>query len=284
MNTEYQWCGLGGGNYCYCDSTTYSDPSSLPASSCDALCYGSGSYACGGTGKIGLYSATVSFTPIIPKHGRLEVDLSSYSYYGCFADLRNFRVLNETQTSFQLNDPQFCCNYCAAVDHAWCGVQNGRNCYCGKTTTSATQVVSTDCSVGCDGAPDVLCGVRLRMNIYSATVSIPTETATTIDPADHTSTAEPTSASDKSSSLSGGAITGIVIGVVAGLSLLGMVFWFLRSRSRRSQPVEMEDASRSTSEPRALNKEPRELTGQSVSPELPAPNMQPVELDTHTGR
>ncbi|KAJ5113488.1 hypothetical protein N7456_002022 [Penicillium angulare] len=287
VNTKFEWCGVGAGRYCFCDSTTQTEPSSLPASSCNAHCYGAGSYACGGTGAIGLYSATVSFTPTVTTGVSEFKKLSSYSHYGCYVDPSTQRVLSEVQTLFQLNDPQFCCDYCASADggYNWCGVENGHNCYCGKTTTSATQAVSTDCSIGCNGAADVQCGGRLRMNLYSATVSFPTGTTITTSPADSTSTAEATSG--KSSGLSGGAIAGIVIGAVAGVALIvAAAFWFMRSRSRPGhiQPVEMEAPGRSPSEPRTMNKEPRELLGNGESPELPTSNQPPVELDANTGR
>ena len=38
LNTDYSLCGVEDGGQCFCDSTTYSDLTSLPASSCASTC------------------------------------------------------------------------------------------------------------------------------------------------------------------------------------------------------------------------------------------------------
>ncbi|KAJ5689235.1 hypothetical protein N7462_003627 [Penicillium macrosclerotiorum] len=280
VRTTYEFCGVGGGNYCFCGSTTQTDQTLLPESSCNAQCYGDGRYACGGSGAIGLYSATTSFTPITTTGITKISSMSSYSYYGCYTDSTR-RVLGEMQRSFQLNDPQFCCDYCLGVStgYQWCGVENGHNCYCGSTTSSATTAMSTDCSIGCDGAPDVQCGGRWRMNIYSVTVSLPVTTTASTTQTDHvsTETAAATSLDSQSSGLGGGAIAGIVIGAVAGVVLAAILFWILRFRRKRAGGG---TSSMRPSELTGVNNEPRELSVQNIS-EFAAENSQPSELDSH---
>ncbi|KAJ5188563.1 hypothetical protein N7491_004883 [Penicillium cf. griseofulvum] len=69
----------------------------------------------------------------------------------------------------------------------------------------------------------------------------PTPTSTNTDTGTPTPTPTSTLAPDtytsSGSSLGGGAIAGIVIGVVAGLGLVGAIAFFLRRRSRRSAPA-----------------------------------------------
>lgn len=283
-STNNTWCGLGNGNYCFCDTTTFANPSSLPDSSCTSTCYGDVNYACGGQGALGLYSATTELIPTKTAIVSKTLELEGYSNYGCFTDSSDHRVLSAKQQVFQMNDPEWCCNFCAGSGggYRWCGVENGHNCYCASSTSSnALEAPASECNVGCYGMPSVQCGARLRINLYSATGPLPqTVSAASTTQADSESTTGASSGqiSGSSSGLSGGAIAGIVIGAVAGVALAVFAFWFLRPARRRRDVVST--LSIPSSDSRTMNKDPRELDGDHFS-ELPvaAANMQPLELD-----
>ncbi|KAJ5319108.1 uncharacterized protein N7506_011812 [Penicillium brevicompactum] len=243
-STNNTWCGLGNGNYCFCDSTTVANPSSLPDSSCSSTCYGDVNYACGGAGAVGLYSATTEFVPTKTAIVSKTLELEGYSNYGCFTDSSDHRVLSAKQQVFQMNDPEWCCSFCAGAGggYRWCGVENGHNCYCASSTSSgALEAPASECKVGCYGKPNVQCGARLRINLYSATGSLPeTVSAVSTTQADQESTTVAISgnSSGSGSGLSGGAIAGIAIGAVAGVVSAGLAFWFL-CRSRRKSDFDI---------------------------------------------
>lgn len=297
-STNNTWCGLGNGNYCFCDSTTIANPSSLPDSSCASTCYGAANYACGGDGALGLYSATTEFIPTTTAIVSEILELQGYSNYGCFTDSSDNRVLSVKQQVWQMNDPEWCCNFCAGSDggYQWCGVENGHNCYCASSTSSNVLTApASDCNVGCYGMPNVQCGARLRINLYSARGSLPqtvSAVSTTQAGHDSTTTASSGQSSNSSSGLSDGGIAGIVIGAVAGVALAVVAFWFLRPGRRKSNisassvsTPGFSAPSEPSSDGRTINKDPRELNADCAT-ELPiAPaNMQPLELDANPGK
>ncbi|OOQ84353.1 hypothetical protein PEBR_30584 [Penicillium brasilianum] len=86
-----------------------------------------------------------------------------------------------------------------------------------STPTSTTSASSTSSSTSASTTSS------------TSTSSVPTSTATSATPA--------TAGNGSSSSLSGGAIAGIVIGVVAGVAVVGGLFFYFGRRNRRNNNV-----------------------------------------------
>lgn len=75
------------------------------------------------------------------------------------------------QTASSLQTPSMCAAYCSGVEGATVfGVQNGDNCFCGKSY--GKHGISTACNSPCNGDPDSICG-GIRVNsVYSLTVPL----------------------------------------------------------------------------------------------------------------
>jgi hypothetical protein len=90
---------------------------------------------------------------------------------GCFVDLSTKRVLNgsysESSTSMTV---QSCMATCRSQSFAYAGVQHGRQCFCGKSMTSA-KLAPSECTLPCTGDRSLICGGNYRMNVYAFTPS-----------------------------------------------------------------------------------------------------------------
>lgn len=149
--TTWSWCGVANGNYCLCDATTRQDLVSLPASRCSTECAAASGVSCGGHYAINLYSATTSFAASQSARGVTSIkDVAGYSYYGCYTDQQDRRILTVGGQK-KLVEPQFRCDYCAAQDpsYTWCGVEAGDDCYCDSNTISQALAPASECDYGC---------------------------------------------------------------------------------------------------------------------------------------
>ncbi|KAI5460144.1 hypothetical protein BGZ63DRAFT_389591 [Mariannaea sp. PMI_226] len=246
-NTSYTYCGVEGGNECFCDTTVHTGKAkTVPASECDSTCPGvpgGGTYQCGGNSRLNLYSATVPASSAPASKTLTEQSISGYSYVGCFSDATS-RILSGALTLPALNDPKYCCEWCLNINNnfKYCGVEYGIECRCDSTTSSANSAADSECSKPCAGAGGFQCGGFYLMNLYKATGFSETATKSSVrHMASATNTSPATSESAGSGGkggLGGGSIAGIVIGVVAGV-LLAAGCVFLLIRRRRSQPPEL---------------------------------------------
>ncbi|CAH0015576.1 unnamed protein product [Clonostachys rhizophaga] len=96
--------------------------------------------------------------------------------------------------------------------------------YCSDTSVNSTDTCcyNSNTEQRCQG---------IKLPVISTTMSFDTPTGT----ASPSSTADPSGSGQGGSSLSGGAIAGIVVGAIAGLALLGVVLFFCIRRMKRSK-------------------------------------------------
>uniref|UniRef100_A0A8H7NPH7 Mid2 domain-containing protein n=1 Tax=Bionectria ochroleuca TaxID=29856 RepID=A0A8H7NPH7_BIOOC len=96
--------------------------------------------------------------------------------------------------------------------------------YCSDTSVNSTDTCcyNSNAEQRCQG---------IKLPVISTTMSFDTPTGT----ASPSSTADPSGSGQGGSSLSGGAIAGIVVGAIAGLALLGVVLFFCIRRMKRSK-------------------------------------------------
>lgn len=288
-------CGVEDGRNCFCDSTVRSDASLLPSSACNSACPGAGNESCGGLWAMNLYTATAVVTSATPTGTLSEQIVPNYSNYGCYTDTSiSGRVLNAASTTALQNNPNYCCEWCIQmnVGFRWCGVENRVECYCDSAPRSidSLSASSSDCNAPCPGGADYQCGGTWRMNLYSATGVMSTATTTTTTTTTGSTTPTSSSGTAPAPPLSGGAIAGIVVGVVLFVSaLLYLAIRYRRTRASHRRGNNGNDAMSQGADPAGtdalrVDLEPKEMATPYNTTELDAGGrIGDLRYTTHNG-
>ncbi|CAK7244935.1 MAG: hypothetical protein STHCBS139747_006500 [Sporothrix thermara] len=218
--------------------------------------------------------------------------LDGYSYLGCVFD-NTTRLLTATVSTYELNDPAFCCDLCLHIntEYRYCGLEASFYCFCDVNTAWALTPLSPEsCNLQCPGIGSSSCGGHWAMDLYSATSAVVSSTSsgssgtfssTSLSTSSSMSSPSPTKSLTPEpgpSRLSDKAIIGIVIGIVAVLLLatvwfrqrqLARIFRLVRSAragpSHDQQPVEIESGK-----PVLIPSHPSEMPAASPLIELEA--------------
>lgn len=115
--------------------------------------------------------------------------VSDYSYLGCYTDGASPRILGSTTTQWTtFNHPSVCCEWCAnqGTAFSYCGVEFASQCFCDTAMNSEdinSLAPSTECNSACVGNSDIECGAAARINIYSATIELGSQSTVSTTPA-----------------------------------------------------------------------------------------------------
>lgn len=210
----YTYFGVEYSGECYCGNTLNAgsalanggnDPA---ANGCSMTCNGNATTYCGGVNRLNTYkknttlasgaastTATASPTPS-PTGPITVVDLTGYTYLGCYSEATQGRALSGLGNPIAGNTvtPETCAKGCAM--YIYFGVEYSGECYCGNTINTGSALVAgntpdaTQCNMKCNGNSTELCGGPNRLNMYkkatgasasgtAAQTLTPTQTSTT---------------------------------------------------------------------------------------------------------
>ncbi|KAJ7583869.1 hypothetical protein C8J56DRAFT_1054387 [Mycena floridula] len=163
--------GLEFSDECYCGNRLINGAALANPTSCNMGCAGASTEACGGPGRLSVYSTTSDF-PVLPVPTPLTTNLpGDWTYKGCYADT-NDRILTHQNIWPTNNTVEACINQCDTFGYTAAGVEFGVECYCGDSTDviqkNSTQIADSQCNVQCSGDPIHLCGGGLKFNLYEA--------------------------------------------------------------------------------------------------------------------
>ncbi|KYK54338.1 putative glyoxal oxidase precursor [Drechmeria coniospora] len=180
----YVIAGVEYGGECYCGNTI-ANGGKPTNSGCNMPCNGNSSEYCGGAGRLSMYSyrlgggggidpGTSSTTSSVePSTTETPPEQTGFppgwSYYGCWVDGANGRIL-----SYQTpNDPkrtlQSCVKTCADQGYTIAGAEYFTQCFCGKQiiNNGVKAKSESECSTSCGGDAKQKCGGPGRMSIMS---------------------------------------------------------------------------------------------------------------------
>lgn len=183
----YTYWGTEYGRECYCGN--FFNTGSVPAAAtdCSFPCAGNANETCGAGNRLSVYvlngtiTSTTSSAP--PNTGSTTATASvsvstnpaatgfptGWSYYGCYVDGTNGRILQNQLADNQANTLQVCVSACAAAGYTIAGAEYGVQCFCGDAIYNGGILATTqsDCNIACPGNSLEDCGAGNRMSIYS---------------------------------------------------------------------------------------------------------------------
>lgn len=214
------------GKYCYCGSTVPLTSLEVDDSNCDTACQGYGSQTCGGDGYFYVYvnedvlgSTMLSNSPL-----SLSSTLSLSSLVLTRSATTSSISLSSSKSSSSSSSPSSSSLSLSGTSSA--------------TSTDSTSSSSTSAQ---DQATTLVSTVTLNESGSSSASVI--EVTTTVGSLSLSTASATNKLSSSSSSLSGGAIAGVVIGALAGVALIaGLIFLFIWWRRRRAEEEENDES------------------------------------------
>ncbi len=198
---------------CYCGNTLQNGGGPAPDGNalCDMSCNGNPSETCGGPNRLNLYSyiggATSSVTASTSPTSSVSTPTgtgtatsssatstgtgsaaslpSDWSYYGCWVDNTNGRILIQQPDSSTLT-VESCVQTCVGLGYSIAGMEYSTQCFCGDYIFDGGSLASADlqCAMTCGGNSSEICGGPNRMSIYAngtfATYAPPTAKNTSL--------------------------------------------------------------------------------------------------------
>eukprot|EP01059_Diplonema_ambulator_P031125 TRINITY_DN562_c0_g2_i1.p1 TRINITY_DN562_c0_g2~~TRINITY_DN562_c0_g2_i1.p1 ORF type:complete len:887 (+),score=180.57 TRINITY_DN562_c0_g2_i1:316-2661(+) len=152
----YKYAGLQASDECWCGNTIAS-AKRLVGTLCHSPCTGNSSETCGSAYRNSVYLLDGSVW-----------SLPTYSYAGCYADLRNSADRALPLLAFWDDGctVEECVAVCDSRGYKLAGLQFRSQCYCGDTI--ATPMVSEwQCRMECKGNASEICGYAYRYSLYN---------------------------------------------------------------------------------------------------------------------
>jgi hypothetical protein len=93
----------------------------------------------------------------------------NWTYYGCYVDGLNGRILNHQQPDSAVNTLQLCVQTCANLGYTIAGAEYAEECYCDDAIYNGGALAANqaDCDTPCPGNPSEDCGAGNRLSLYS---------------------------------------------------------------------------------------------------------------------
>ncbi|KAK6522472.1 hypothetical protein TWF281_003033 [Arthrobotrys megalospora] len=166
-----RYAGVEYGGECYWGPTRNSAQSAA-LSDCNMPCDGNAAEVCGAGNRILIYDSgsgttttstrtttTASATPTI------NPGVSGFSYFGCYSDDINTRVLSNQFVDASGMTIAECIAH-AGSNYNYAGVEYGQECWYGNTLASSSSAQSSGCNMPCPGKATELCGGGNRIQLY----------------------------------------------------------------------------------------------------------------------
>jgi hypothetical protein len=117
---------------------------------------------CGGGSRINIYNYTLPYAG-----AQLVPSIGAYNLKGCFMDAVTARgIIGYELTSSSMTN-ELCVSACQGKGYTLAGIENGDECYCGNTLTTAPANI-TDCEAYfCPGNSKEFCSAGNRLLVYS---------------------------------------------------------------------------------------------------------------------
>ncbi|KAK6540872.1 hypothetical protein TWF694_008255 [Orbilia ellipsospora] len=163
-----RYAGVEFAGECYWGATQ-NNPETASQSDCQTPCSGNAAEVCGDTNRILIYDSgpiATSTTTSAPATPTVNPGLNGFTFYGCYSDDTNSRVLsNEFIDSSGGSTIEKCLAH-AGSSYNWVGVEYGQECWYGDTLGSNSQAESSGCDMPCPGKKTELCGGGNRLQLY----------------------------------------------------------------------------------------------------------------------
>jgi hypothetical protein len=95
---------------------------------------------------------------------------AGWSYYGCYSDNLNARVLTGV-TFANIGNHEVtntkCVAYCEARGYSLAGTEYGGQCFCDNELTGSSAIDETKCNMPCEGDSTETCGGPVALSVYS---------------------------------------------------------------------------------------------------------------------
>ncbi|GAB1318230.1 hypothetical protein MFIFM68171_08440 [Madurella fahalii] len=167
----YSLFGLEYYTECFCGNAFMPGATPAPESDCGFPCSGNPNDMCGGDWRLYLYqfgdapaSTATSSSTTIPTPAPV-----GYASEGYYTEASNGRALSDASFYDDSMTVQKCATACN--QYTWCGVEYGRECFCGNTVNEGSVPTSNaECSFPCPGDTSQTSGAGSRLNMYRKTV------------------------------------------------------------------------------------------------------------------
>ena len=151
--------GVSRGTWCFCGDILGTGTKAAPLSQCNTACPGNKEEFCGATNRVNIYGPEELIErPAVP---------STNNHQGCFSHpaggkaLNDYPSLRSTKMTISL-----CQDHCSSYQAHYFGVQNGRDCLCGKDSKGAVVKPLSSCKTSCNGGDGNFCGSTTQFNLY----------------------------------------------------------------------------------------------------------------------
>lgn len=103
---------------------------------------------------------------------------AGWSYYGCYSDNLNARVLTGIQFAdignHEVTNTK-CVAYCAAKGYSLAGTEYGGQCFCDNKLTGSSAIDESKCNMPCEGDSTETCGGSVALSVYSTSAATKTK-------------------------------------------------------------------------------------------------------------
>ncbi|KAJ0164323.1 WSC domain-containing protein [Colletotrichum tanaceti] len=210
----FNYFGVEYSRECFCGWDVKAAEASTSESECSSPCAGSTIGLCGAGSRLSVYSnKTPNQVPSAPQHVPRAGD---YKFLGCQTEATNGRALSGKFTASDTMTVDVCATFCSEGGWQLMGVEYGRECFCGNSTTAAGSMPAPlkDCNMVCKGNKFQYCGAGSRLDLYLfsplASSASSSAVVSTISSSAASSTGLTTSSSiDSSSSLASPSISSV---------------------------------------------------------------------------
>ncbi|KAF4631378.1 hypothetical protein G7Y89_g6752 [Cudoniella acicularis] len=169
----------------YCGNSLGPGSVVAPVTDCSFTCPGNPYEYCGAGNRLDLYmlNGTIPSTPVRAASPTSTSSTSSVSisitaptatgipagwtYYGCYVDGLNGRILTHGQPDNAQNTLQLCVQTCANLGYTIAGAEYAEECYCDDAIYNGGALAANqaDCNMPCPGNPSEDCGAGNRLSL-----------------------------------------------------------------------------------------------------------------------
>ncbi|EJT69710.1 hypothetical protein GGTG_12593 [Gaeumannomyces tritici R3-111a-1] len=162
---NFPYAGLEYSQECYCGLKPHKDSTPTPNAECSSPCKGNAKQLCGRGGRLSLFENTAYVAASNAQR------LGAWSYVSCYMEPQRGRALPDRLRSAANMTVEACHDYCDSEGMPFAGLENGRECRCGRALRQGLEDASDpmcamQCDMTCLGNDKQFCGGSKTINVW----------------------------------------------------------------------------------------------------------------------